>query len=149
VREGGPKKLIDGVRLLLFHPGVAGIDCEDCKKYVYDLKTGERKTYRAGPGRIELPCVRPALLSTPCGECPKKSPENARLIKLNRRNLETVWIYRQVRATGGQCLTEAMAADPLLMRNLTLLDELYREHDRERLGQEVAHAVLLLYAGKA
>jgi hypothetical protein len=131
------------VGLLLFHPGAARIDCEECKRFIFDLKTGERNTYRAGPGREELPCVRPVAVPTPCGTCPKKSPASARELELSRRNVKTLWIYRQVRATAGQCLTDEMRRDGLLMRNLALLDGIFRDYDQSRLGEQVIEFMLL------
>ena len=68
------------MRLLLFHPGAARIDCEECQQFVFNLDTGEKETYRSGPTREQLPLVRGPGVPTPCNKCPKESPEKAREI---------------------------------------------------------------------
>ena len=63
---------------MLVHPGAASIDCGECAKYVYNLKTGERETYDAGDEM--LPILR-GDGETPCDSCPKKSPEEGEQLK--------------------------------------------------------------------
>lgn len=128
---------------MLFHPGAVLIDCEDCKKYVYDLETGKRKTFVSGPKRDVKPFVRG---SSPlqCGNCPKKSPENAKACSLSERNQKTILLYHQLRAGVG--FTEDMKQDDVLKINMAIIDTMYREHDRDSLarGMAVEIAQLLL-----
>lgn len=104
------------------HPGAAAIDCEDCKQWIYDLETGKRALVRVGPDRGERPQPRPPGVPTPCGECPKKNPENAAQIKLTPKNRQTLDLWRRARATQFQCVPEHLRSDPILARNFAELD---------------------------
>lgn len=132
--------------MILFHPGPAMIDCRDCQQHVYDLKTGQRKTFRAGASREEKPCVRPKGTPPPCSECPKESPEKAKEHELSQRNLQTLRLYREARATVGACLTQRERGDLLLLRNLAVVDALHREYDRSELGREMSYSVARLFS---
>lgn len=114
------------------HPGAALIDCEDCKNFVYDLETGKRQTYRQGPDRKEVPQPRLPGMPLQCGKCPKKSPENAKLVELTAKNWKTYRLWREARATHGRCLTPQMAADSIVRRNLAVLDSVQESLDRTR-----------------
>ena len=140
------------MKLLLFHPGVASIACKDCLEFLYNMQTGRRQTYRSGPERTETPYPRLPNVPPPCRSmegCPKGSPEREHESILSSRNVQTVRFYHQVRATSGSCLTPAERRDPILCRNLALLDRLYRQSDEERqqrlLGIEVARHVASLF----
>ena len=133
------------MRLLLFHPGAAKIDCRLCQRFIFDHEKGTLKTYRAGPNREKRPCVRPKGMLPPCDKCPKGSPSEAHEHHLSRKNWQTFEFYQQVRATGGACLTDRMRMDRLLMQNLAIVDGLYRRFEREQLGIELAYQVALLY----
>lgn len=154
------------MRLLLLHPGVLRIDCADCQRYIYDLETGERKTYRSGSKREQTPMLRPAASDPPCHKCPKKGAgvadtshrpgdcEGGEDLRAGRceggeilrpRHWRTLAIYQKVRATMGVFLTSRMRRDALLMRNLAAIDELYRQFDRRQLATELAHEVALLF----
>ena len=73
--------------------------CEDCKRWVYDLKTGKR-TLRGDGSPVE----RPPGVGTPCRNCPKipegqpPCPESA--VELMPENVMCVVHYKQCRATG-------------------------------------------------
>jgi len=113
------------LRLQLFHPEVAAVSCEECKAWIY---TSDWK--RAKRGGKDVP--RAPGLPTPCGSCPKKSPENAKRIELTTRNLALVRRWKQVRATGGACLSEVERADGWLMKMLSVIDEVFREYEADR-----------------
>jgi len=133
------------VRLLLFHPGVARIDCEDCKRWIYDLETGKRKTYRSGPEREEKDQVRPKGVPTPCDKCAKGSPKKAEECQLSVRNYRTLALHSEVRATAGACLSKRARRDRLLLWNLAIVDGLVREWERKRAAEELANQVAMLY----
>ena len=120
------------------------MDCEDCKRYVYDLERGERKTYRSGAARVELPQARLAGMPMQCGDCPKESPERGRDLKLSERNLRMLDLYEEVRATGGACLTDAMKRDRVLMRNMADMAALDRARERRKLAEEIGYQTALL-----
>ena len=114
--------------MVLFHPGPASIDCNDCAKWIYDLDTGKKQTHRAGPTLEERPNVRPASVPPPCEKCPKKSPENAERLRLSDKNLRTFDLYKLHRATPFRNL------DATTRRNFAHLDELFRCRDRDHLA---------------
>ena len=133
------------MKLLLFHPGVAVIDCRDCQKFIYDFATGQRKTYAQGT-RDRL---RPANTPPPCHKCPKQSPQQSHEHELSAKNWRTLSLYQQVRASRGACLTDAMKNDGLLMKNLATIDALFRRWEREQQASAVAFEVVrLVYGGK-
>jgi hypothetical protein len=84
--------------------------------------------------------------------CPKESPEKEREHLLSDRNRKTVDLYLEVKTLGGVLLTAAERGDPLLRRNLSIVDRLYRQWEREReaelLGIEVANNVAALFIGR-
>lgn len=114
------------MRLLLFHPVMAQISCSECQKVVYDFDTGEKITICNG----SLPMLR--VLPPPCEKCPKQSPRHEAEFVLSDRNLRTLRLYYEVRATGGACLSEAERQDRLLTRNLYTIDRLVREFERKQ-----------------
>lgn len=125
------------MRLLLFHPGPASIDCEDCQRYVYDLERGERKTYRAGGE--DRPQVRPPGTPRQCALCPKESPARAAELRLTRANVATLRIYLESRATAGASLTPVMLRDLLLLRNLRIIDGIYRAWEQTKASEALGH----------
>lgn len=102
------------------YPEVAQIDCRDCKKHSYDLKTGELNTYDAGDQR--LPILRHGN-PPPCHECPKQSPERGEQLKLSRRNIAALNFYNRAKAVPQmqsklfQCVTT--------QRNFRVIDTAY------------------------
>jgi len=82
--------------LILAHPEVAGRDCGDCQKFVYDEKTGQRSV-RGG-----LPILRPKSTKPPCGygpdRCAKGNPTAGRDLSLH--NWQAWQHYLECRATG-------------------------------------------------
>jgi hypothetical protein len=132
------------VRLLLFHPGPARIDCAECKRFIFDHKTGDQKTYKAGASGEEKPCVRPQNVPTPCHECPKESPQKCKEHELSRKNRMTLRLYYEVRATSGQCLTPAMRGDRLLMRNLAIVDGIYRQFEQDQMARSIVAGIAIL-----
>ncbi len=133
------------MKLLLFHPGVLEIDCNDCHKHVYDLEKGKAKTYKAGSKREERPMVRPPRVPPPCDTCPKGSPEDKKYSRLRPVHWRTLAFYQQVRATRGACLTDEAREDAWLMQDLAILETLYQRFEREALAMELANQVALLY----
>lgn len=134
------------MKLLLFHPGAERVTCEQCRRFMVDQSTWKFKTFRAGAAREERLCARPRNLPPPCFECPKGPPRDAADSILTRRNARTLQLYLQVRATGGQCLTRRMRRNWLLMRNLTIIDGLYREWEASRFSSQIAAQTSAVFA---
>lgn len=133
------------MKLQLFHPGVARIDCTDCQKRLYSLETGELVTYKAGALGLkhydvtEAPCQRGEV-------CPKESPERAHLHLLSERNWRAVTAYRRGRAVG----FEHVLKDDLFAENMAIIDGLVRSWERSRAaeasGANMALALIPLIA---
>src|SRR4051812_34267113 len=101
----------------MLHPAIARIKCSDCFKFSYNFETGERETFLGVDGtRVDV--ERPRTVPPPCHNCPKGSPENEENCTLSEKNLATLILYRQMRATGGRCLWDHEAADELLASNM-------------------------------
>jgi hypothetical protein len=119
--------------LRLENPGLAAISCDDCHKYVYDLKTGKLQTYQCGsPDNVKpVPRVTPP----PCrlgAKCPRESPEKSHLYRLHPRSRQAMAAYEEHRAGN------TPARDALQRRVFAILDWLYREYDRRQLAEELA-----------
>ncbi|QDU75433.1 hypothetical protein Pan97_24650 [Bremerella volcania] len=122
--------LIEGVALLLLHPGPASIDCDQCAAWIYDLETGQRQTVRTGPDRREVPQPRPAGVPTPCASCPKQNPTNARRLKLSTKNRQTYELWRRAKATHFHCVPNHLKRDPIVARNFAHLDDVAKQVQR-------------------
>lgn len=111
------------MRLQLYHPEVAALDCSDCKKWIYgkDWKRSQR-------GGQDVP--RPPGTPTPCRVCPKQSPENAERLKLTRWNQLTLARYNESLATGGQCLRKSERRDRWQARLFAVIATELKEFDR-------------------
>lgn len=127
----------------MFHPGVLQISCADCREVVYDLQTGQKKTYRAGPKR-EVRCQLRGGTPPPCDKCPKGGPEREADCYLTPANWRVFNLYCEMRATAGTSLTETQRQNPMLLRRLALVDAIVRDHDREHQALELAHQVVKL-----
>ncbi len=117
------------MELILFHPGAARVPCSECAKFVFNLETGEKETYRSGPERLELPVVRGPGQKTPCDSCPKESPEHAKEIELSPRNWRAWRHYREGRAVG---LCDRERRDPLVRKHFAMLEALEEQHARRQ-----------------
>ncbi len=125
-----------GVNLLLFHPQLLKRTCQQCQTWLFDDQ--HRLVQRAG-----RPVRRPPGSPTPCWNCPKKSPAEARGFERDMGKISrTLELYCQVRATAGRCLSDREASDPLLARNLAIVDAIVRR------GQRVELAQLLVRGGR-
>ena len=110
--------------MALAHPQLTLFDCEDCRQWIIDLKTG-RRLERGGEAQPRRPGT-----PTPCRTCPRESPERAKAIALGRREFATIDFYLQVRATSGACMNDRERTDALLLRNLAIVDGVFRRHER-------------------
>lgn len=125
----------------MFYPALTRFSCADCQRFVYDVEwskgcrgSGERKRYCGGTKDF----VRPANSPPPCSECPKESPAKEHEHVLTEENWLMWQLWREVRASGGACLTEKMKGDRVLLENLSLIDDLARIRERRQLAQEIA-----------
>jgi len=115
--------------------------CSDCTTYVYDMDTGERKTYEDGEGS-ELPILR--ATPPPCDTCPKRSPREEPLFRLTRKNARLVDLYRRSRATPGFDLPKHLQNDQMLQDCFAVISELERESDRWKTEHGLRSLVIAL-----
>jgi hypothetical protein len=90
------------------------------------LQGGERVKQR-GSGADQ---PRPAGSRPPCHACPKKSPREAHRYELNMKNIRAVQLYYRTRAMCGRNLSDREAGDPVLARNMAIIDQIVRHHER-------------------
>ena len=115
------------------HPEVAYRSCEDCKRWMYDAKTGKRemrKRTNTDTGEVEsYPLARKPGTKTPCWNCPKCEIENPKLrtpedgvgAELSRKNWKALRFYFQQKAVGGR-------VDAIARRNCGLIEWILEEH---------------------
>lgn len=82
---------------------------------------------------------------TPCRACPRGSPEEGERLALDHRQMTTIRLYLQVRATSGACLNEWERGDALLLRNLALIDLVWRQYEGDRASVNFATSFASLF----
>ena len=117
--------------LALKHPKHAALDCTECQRWVYDIKTVELRKRGGEPVR------RSPGAPTPCKQCPKQSPERARRLKLSDRDLATINLFLRNRALFGRMLTDAEVNDPWLARSFSMLESVYRAYESSKEAQHI------------
>ena len=124
------------MRLWLTHPRIAARDCEDCKVWVYDERTGEKAL------RFGEPYQRPPGAKPPCSSCAKiplgviPRPENA--TNLSEKNQRAYRHYRECRA-----VLKFPDHDPIVRRNAALI----RQAEDEAAAQQERQWVEVMLAG--
>ncbi len=117
---------------MLRHPWVAALDCEDCKKWIVDL---DKECYATRAGQRQ---ERQPGQSTPCRNCPKQNPAEAKRLKLSRAHVKTITLYVQSRATHGASLSDAERRDPILLMHFATIDSVWRCFDQSQLAEQIA-----------
>jgi hypothetical protein len=127
------------VRLRLDHPVVAAIACEDCKKWVYDMKTGKVQTYQCGSPDNVKPTPRPGPPPCEIGwKCPKGSPERERLCQLTLRNMRMWDTFLEKRANRLPTL------DALQVGIFTKLEILLSARERQQVAENLSVMIAAL-----
>lgn len=114
--------------LRIYHPKVAAIDCETCKKFHYDEKWDPVMIPADPSGRTKKHMPRGPRDPLACSICPKiplgavPVPKNA--VELSPKNYRAWRHYLECRAVG------KFPDDPIVRRNASILRELYDEYDR-------------------
>ena len=126
------------VRLELYHPEVAFRNCNHCRKFFYDDKTGKPREDR---NKQLLPRLKETTLPCVNGEgCPKG--HYSKPLKLSPEERQIVDLYGMVRATGGMCLTEAERNDSITTYSLSLIDSEYRRFESQETARNIAGVVI-------
>lgn len=105
---------------------MAGIDCDDCRQWIYDLKTGERRNVRRLPHQ-----------PTQCVHCPKvaglspkrRSPKEGKARTLSRKNWKTLRLYHKVQGCGA---AGDFRLDMIQRKNLGIIHEILEGHKQEQ-----------------
>lgn len=91
---------MDGIVLRVLHPQVAGVDCDRCLEFVYDLdpkspRYGQQQLFNKQPVRYHEGACAPCLRDPEA--CPKGKPHGRELSKKN----EQAWgHYQRCKAVG-------------------------------------------------
>jgi hypothetical protein len=101
---------------------------------MYD-KDGERVIHKGKPLK--------RIGNTPCKTCPKKSPQEARHYELTNANRLALEFYYVTRAMRGRNLTDDMAQDGILKRNMATIDTIVRAFEARRAAMEATAPLLL------
>ena len=120
----------------MLHPKIAGLSCEECKQWIYDIKTGEKMKRRGQPQR------RQPGQATPCHTCPKESPEKARETELSAKNWRALGLYRKDKAIG--CLTQEQRQDRILQQNFVIIDQVWQEWQQRQAAEGLAEQLAVL-----
>ena len=107
------------MRLALFHPVAANLPCNECRRWFYNIQTGER---RMRGGRPE---PRPAnsKIPLPCWECPKESPEQEHEHVLSDKNRQAFDFYLMVKHTAGNYLRSLIETDAIVAHNQVIIGQ--------------------------
>lgn len=97
---------------------MARIDCKECEKYSFNLRTGKRNEYEVDDDKF-LPILRNA--PPPCERCPKKSPENGEKLKLTWANRKMLDFYQRYKSVPN--MQSKLLDCPITQRNIRLIDQ--------------------------
>ena len=127
---------------------MASIDCQDCVKRLYDLKTGQPVTYIVGPddelGYEDGPDHKPQCRM---GEgCPKESPERAHLHELSARNRRKLATYRAVKVLGMGCV-DPFVIDRSFAETMAIIDQFMTTRERNKQTDAMVDMFLLASRG--
>ena len=84
------------------------------------------------------PVERPAGTSPPCHQCPKQSPQEAHKYELSLKNIRTLAMYFQQRATSGVCLSEAERSDAIVRQNIGIIEQAFWTHSEAKRDEVAA-----------
>ena len=124
--------------LQLFHPEIATRPCSQClewwyddfqepegKKWKFQNKIQERRGHKfKRPPHVQPPCR--AVTPSPC---PKGCPEREHESVLSDKNRQAVEFYKRTKAMYGKNLTDEMASDEVLQRNMAVINDLMKAHE--------------------
>ncbi len=127
---------------------MASIDCRDCQRKLYDLKTGQPVTYIVGPndelGYEDGPDHKPQCRT---GEgCPKGSPEEAHRHELSRRNRQKLATYRAVKVLG-MGVVDPFVVDQTFADTMAVIDQFMTTRERNKQTDAMVDLFLLASRG--
>lgn len=120
--------------LYLDQPELHNLNCRTCWLYAIDTNTyqpisSKRDGGRSGPGP---PQRRIQGCPPPCAQCAKESPAKAAQHELSDKNWRAYQFYLRQRAMNFNALTKQEQTDPIVQRNMKIIDEVLRAHEERR-----------------
>lgn len=115
----------------LYHPIAAAIDCHDCQRFDYDFKTGKRAAQVHEFHKIHREIQKTVPLQQ-CGDCPKKSPENAERLKLTDEHHEIINLFFECRTMNWQGVPQPVLNCWVLRRLFVQMEAIYSEVQKQR-----------------
>lgn len=108
------------MRLRLLHPEISGVSCDDCKLFLFDLKTGKKELHCGEP------IARPKGTKPPCDFGPDQCPKGhySKPKELSRKNLRAYFHYLKCKATN------TFPDDELVRRNAAFIREIEESVDK-------------------
>lgn len=109
---------------MLDQPELHEFSCRECQLHVYDMQTLKpvlRNGEKQKRGRVP----------PPCGQCPKENPQKAAQHELSDKNWQAYQFYLRHRAMNFNALTMQEKTDPIVQRNMKIIDEVIRSHERK------------------
>lgn len=119
--------------MLLFHPKVSKLSCDDCTRFLtVDFEIVRRPAFTGNPE--PRPVMKGGqLYPTPCHKCPKipkDSPKERKYAyEISSKNLQAYFHYLECRAVG------SFPEDPIVRRNATIIRGVQDEWDRQPMEQ--------------
>jgi len=120
--------------MLLHHPEIGSLKCSDCKRWIYDIKTGKKLERHGEPQR------RKPGTTLPCATCPRESPEKEAETTLMPCNEKTLMLYLAVR--GGAALTQEESEDPIIRRNFAMLQIIHDNWRQRNQANELTQGLM-------
>jgi len=114
------------VRLRFDHPHLAALSCNECQKWVHDLKTGKPQLY--GGRKIKQHPKGPPCVQDP-GCCPKVGPGKSDLTYQNERVLRH---FEMCRAVG------QFPDDDTVRRHAAILEPIFQDQEQKRETDELS-----------
>lgn len=133
--------------LYLTQPALHNLDCKTCWLYAIHDDTKKPIERRGNTGEFQK---RGRGIAPPCKQCPKESPEKAAQHELSDKNWEAYQFYLRHRAMNFNGLTKAEKQDPIVQRNMRIIDEVMREVESRKQTQALMltmQALMLKSAG--
>ena len=115
----------------MLHPQLLQRTCSACRRWIYDEH--HKQLMRRGQ-----PVERPPGVPTPCSTCPKENPADGAYF--DRHAGDFAWLIRrrhEAIATGGACFSAAERADPMLHRNLGVVEAVLHKLEVEQLLRQL------------
>ena len=132
--------------MMLRHPRMAELTCGDCRRWIVMLQETPVGIVPKFAERSGVRQERRLGQQTPCGQCPRRSPDNEPASRLSRRNRAAWSMFLRARAGG---ITDAERDDPIVRQTLSLCQRMWDDWEDERRLRDLRTVVGLTTPGIA